>query len=129
MADEHRVLDPVTQEELIVPEWSDDDATIARAAARRDGLLRQIRFFTDYSAALPLWGSNGYGGEEEGLSAALIRDLRDWVARWERAFDPFDGWRDASLRDPWVVEGHLLADRVERELWTTAVVTREHDWV
>lgn len=122
-------MDPATQEELIVPEWSDDDTTIARAAALRDGRLRQIRFFTDYSAELPLWGSNGYGGEEEGLSAALIRDLQDWVARGERAFDPFDGWRAPSLRDPWVAEVHLLADRVERELWTTAVVTRSHDWV
>lgn len=118
------IVDPVSQVELWVPEYATPQRAIAREALRREGRLRQIRFFPDYCARWPLWDAETLDGLA--IAAELSPGLRDaltlWREEFDRDFDPFAGWRTADQRDAWLLEGDRLLTRLERELWDSAEV-------
>ena len=124
-----RVVDPVTQEELFVPSFSTDVATVARNAKKRAGELHMIRFFPDHGHRWPLWDSRaGYTATPSayGLSAALASALRRWYDEWETAVGPGDGWRNDQQHRAWMDQGDELADRLAQEVWDIGEVVAEH---
>ncbi|ODA89701.1 hypothetical protein ATY41_04425 [Leifsonia xyli subsp. xyli] len=124
-----RVVDPITQEELLVPAFSTVEATIARSAKRRAGELHTIRFFPDHGHPWPLWDSQaGYTAtpDDYGLSDQLDRALRRWYDEWEAAVGPGDGWREMEQYIRWAARGDELAAWLAQEVWDTADVVVEH---
>lgn len=94
---------------------------------------RVIRLFPEYARAWPLWENStptwdvGYTTTPEtyGLSAELTRDMAEWNAQWEAAFDPFDGWKDDAARARWRQEGVAIAARLRAEVAEFADVSYE----
>ncbi|MEN2742366.1 hypothetical protein ABCS02_31695 [Microbacterium sp. X-17] len=124
-----RAVDPVAQEELLVPPYSSAEATIARSARSRAGELHTIRFFPDHGHDWPLWDPNfGYTvtPDHYGLSDELATALRRWYDEWEAAVGPGDGWRDAAEHDKWLERGDELCDWLTQELWDSAEIIAEH---
>lgn len=124
-----RVVDPVTQVELLVPSYSNPEATIARSAKRRAGELHTIRFFPDHGHDWPLWDSRaGYTAtpDDYGLSDELVTALRQWYDEWEAAVGPGDGWRDPEQQRFWVERGDELAAWLAEEVWDSAEVIARH---
>lgn len=125
-----RILDPETQEELVVPAFSTAAATIERAAKQRAGTLRLIRFFPDHGHRWPLWenGSATYTmtPDDYGLSDDLRGALREWYDDWERHVGAGVGWSDVPTRERWIRRGDELAAALGREVWAIAEVRAEH---
>ncbi|WP_130177837.1 hypothetical protein [Cryobacterium sp. SO1] len=127
MSDDSRVIDPVTQVELLVPAYGTPERAIRRAALRRDGLLRAIQFYPDWPHPWPLWDESGeVSAEDLGLSDALREDLRRWGDEWNTTYRYDTGWPSVAARDVWMNEGDALAERVQREVWDIADVRAEH---
>ena len=69
---------------------------------------RLIRLFPDYGRDWPLWENStptwdvGYTAKPEtyGLSDDLARDMVEWNSLWAANFDPFDGWKSDTAREP-----------------------------
>ena len=124
-----RLIDPETQEELLVPDEIDDTRAIEHARRGRRGELRRIRFFLDYGHGYPLWesGSDSYvmTPDDYGLSPELARRLRDWALVWERHHDPFTGWDDETRHQRWLTDGDALVAALEIEIYDVAVVLPE----
>ena len=123
------VVDPVTQEEIAVPEYATDESAIARAAAKRSGRLRSIRLFPEYCRDYPLWesGSDNYTvtAADLGLSTELGEGLRLWQERWhEECLDSSD-WSSEQARLDWLRDGAALCERLQFEVWDFAEVLRE----
>ena len=124
-----RVVDPVTQKELLVPPGISDERAIERARRERAGELHRIRFFLDWGHAHPLWESftDKYTMEpgDYGISPQLAHRLRDWARFWNRHFDPFDGWDEPGNEETWLTTGDELVADLELELYDTAVILPE----
>lgn len=130
MGDMDRVVDPVTQVELVVPAFATPERAIERAALDRAGRLRRIRFFLDGTNPWPLWEDQGDTymptPRDLGLSDKLENDLRDWSASWNAHVryngDPIDpAWRRS-----WLHRGDELLGRVQEQVWDFAEVVPEH---
>jgi hypothetical protein len=121
-----RVVDPVTQEELLVPNAISDVRAIEHARRERAGELHRIRFFLDWGHGYPLWedGTHKYtmAASDYGISDALGRSLHDWYLYWELHFDPFDGWDSATNRQEWLTTGDSLVRRLTVEVYDIATV-------
>jgi hypothetical protein len=119
-------LDPVTQVELFVPSWSTPDQAIARAALKRAGRLRVIRFTNDWTHPWPLWepGAERYNlrPEDLGLTAALAAALHDWHGRWELGESPATARSSDEAGSTWEAEGEALAEAVQEHVWDFADV-------
>jgi len=130
MGEVNRVVDPVSQVELIVPSFASPERTIERATLERRGGLRRIRFYLDGTNPWPFWEdhSDTYmpTPADLGLSPELESDLRDWYDSWNVSVryngDPVDPvWLDA-----WLLRGDELVGRVQEQVWDFAEVIPEH---
>lgn len=123
-------IDPVTQVELYVPSWSTPDRVVARAAVKRDGRLRLIRFSNDWTHPWPLWepGSERYNSlpEDLGLSVELAADLQAWHAQWELEGSRPNPWSKVGALTAWEIEGERLAEALQEEVWEFADVLVAH---
>jgi hypothetical protein len=124
-----RVVDPVTQVELLVPPGITDARAIERARRQRAGELHRIRFFPEWGCDYPLWEdfTDKYTMEpgDYGISPELGRRLRDWARFWQRHLDPFDGWDDPGNEREWLATGDELVRALELEVYDIAVVVPE----
>ncbi|PPF78438.1 hypothetical protein C5B99_00620 [Pseudoclavibacter sp. Z016] len=121
-----RILDPVTQVELIVPDGISRDDAIEHARLRRAGKLRRLRLFPDWGHDYSLWGDGGAMSPEHfGISDGLAERLREWTAFWAARADPFEPWTDLETLHAWWQEGLSLATDLQRELYKTTVVIPE----
>ncbi|WP_085371442.1 hypothetical protein [Leifsonia sp. NCR5] len=119
------VVDPVTQEEILVPPSRTADEAITRAAKLRDGELTVVRILPEHTVRWPLWIAEEGPVEPGtlGVSAGLAERLAEWSARWEcRAMS---GWLSADEAAGWFADGQMLADLLQDELWEFAEVRRE----
>jgi hypothetical protein len=122
-------VDPATQIELLVPQFSSAEAEVARAAKERACELRVVRFFPDHGHPWPLWDSSvGYTASPRdlGLSADLTQSLRVWYDEWESAVGPGDPWKDSEAESAWLERGDELVLWLAREVWMVAVVYAAH---
>ena len=123
-----RVVDPVTQVEIVLSAGISAERAITHAQRERDGTLRHVRFFVDWGHPYPLWESGAGGAPMEpqdyGLSDHLARALHAWHTFWEAHCDPFDGWRDEGDRHRWLDRGDELAALLEVEVYDFAQVHR-----
>lgn len=120
-----RVVDPVTQEEILVPPSRSADQAIARAAKLRNGELTVIRMLPEHLVRWPLWIAE-YGPVEPdavGVSLGLADRLAEWSATWER--NAMSGWPSAEEAAEWQADGDALAELLEEELWESADVRRD----
>jgi hypothetical protein len=128
--DEERIVDPVSQVELVVPVHATSEQVIRREALRRDGQLREIRFFPDWGHASGLWESSGdvqvLEPEDLRLSADLARAIEHWSQLWVNEFTPNMAWTSADLAESWRLEGDRLAARISAEVWRFAEVKASH---
>lgn len=123
-----RIVDPVTQIELVVPTFATPQSAIRRAARQRGGLLRLIRFYPDWPHTWPLWDEE-LGPVSAGdlrLSPELQADLRIWLDYWNVTFNHHEGWPSASTGEVWMSAGDALAERLQKEIWDFAEVRAEH---
>lgn len=126
MPQHSRVVDPDTQVELDVPEWTTPELAIERASRERAGLLMRLHLFPEWGVTWPVWE---VGGDEVGrgrleLSNELTRDLLLWAAFREERLSIESGWSSDSDRDWWMQYGHDLEERLQREAWDSAGVQR-----
>ncbi|WP_130177107.1 hypothetical protein [Cryobacterium sp. SO1] len=127
MSDDSRVVDPVTQIELVVPVYGTPERTIRRAALARKGLIRTVRFYPDWPHPWPFWGEEGaVSAEDLGLSESLQGDLRRWFDEWNATFRYDTGWPTAATGEAWMSVGDDLVIRVQQEVWDFADVRAEH---
>ncbi|WP_146073499.1 hypothetical protein [Cryobacterium sp. N22] len=127
MSDDLRVVDPVTQVELVVPVYGTPERAIRRAALAREGLIRTIRFYPDWPHLWPFWGEKGeVSAEDLGLSESLQEDLRRWFEKWNATFRYDTGWPTAATGEAWMSVGDDLVYRVQQEVWDFADVRAEH---
>jgi hypothetical protein len=132
-SDCRRVVDPVTQRELLVPPRITDERAIEHARKERNGELRRIRFFLDWGHNYPLWESfsDKYAMEPDdyGISLQLGRRLNGWTCFWQQHFDPFDGWNDQENKRAWLTSGDELVRLLQIEVYDIAVVSPQfrHD--
>lgn len=121
-----RVVDPVTQVELLVPSAISDERAIDHARREREGELHRIRFFLDWGHDYPLWEdfTDKYTMEpsDYGVSAKLGQRLNEWSRFWQLHYDPFDGWDDPENQTRWLETGDALVRLLEVEVYDIAVV-------
>ena len=124
--DYRRVIDPMTQQELLVPHEISDDRAIEQARIQRAGELRVIRFFLDWGHNYPLWesftGKYAMEPSDYDLSPELGQRLLEWSQFWQRHFDPFDDWDEQENEDTWLTRGHELVRLLEVEVYDIAVI-------
>ncbi len=122
----HRLLDPVTQVELIVPDGISDADAIKHAALRRAGKLRRLRLSPEWGTGCFLF-SDGGGADPEhfNITPNMADRLRNWAARWEALGNPFKECTDLDALDTWCQQGLTLSIELQRELYMTTVVVPE----
>ncbi|WP_271984117.1 hypothetical protein [Pseudoclavibacter terrae] len=124
----HRLLDPVTQVELIVPDGISDADAIEHARLRRAGELRHLRIFPEWGLDCSLWTDGGAVDLEcLNVTPGLASRLRSWTTKWETLGSPFESESRTDLDElnEWRQEGLLIATDLQRELYMTTVVVPE----
>jgi len=128
-SERRRVLDPVTQQEILVPRGISDERAIEHARKEREGELHRIRFFVDWGHRYPLWESftEKYAMEPDdyGLSPGLGRRLGEWALFWTAHVEPAEGWDDPANQALWLATGDELVRELELEVYDIAVVLAE----
>ncbi|NYF14887.1 hypothetical protein HDC34_003222 [Pseudoclavibacter sp. JAI123] len=131
----HRLLDPVTQVELIVPDGISDADAIEHARLRRAGELRHLRIFPEWGLDCFLWADEGAVDPEHfNITPKLADRLREWAAHWEDLGNPFTECTDLDALDTWCQQGLILATNLQQELYMTTTVIpqfggrRNHCW-
>jgi hypothetical protein len=121
-----RLIDPETQQELLVPTGISDERALERARRERVGELHRIRFFLDWGHHYPLWedGTDKYAMEpvDYGVSDELGERLRAWSRFWETHYDPFEGWDAPPSEQWWLEAGDDLVDLLAVEVYDIALV-------
>ncbi|NUU06415.1 hypothetical protein [Leifsonia sp. C5G2] len=129
IAERRRIVDPVTQQEILVPAGISDERAIEHARREREGELHRLRFFVDWGHRYPLWESftDKYAMEpvDYGVSPELERRLGEWVLFWTAHFEPAEGWDDPDSRAQWLAVGDDLVRELELEVYDIAVVLPE----
>ena len=122
----HRLLDPVTQVELVVPDGISDADAIKHARLRRAGQLRHLRLSPEWGTGCFLF-SDGGGADPEhfNITPNMADRLRKWAAHWEELGNPFTECTDLDALDTWCQQGLTLAIALQRELYMTTVVVPE----
>ena len=123
-----RLLDPVTQVELILPDGISNADAIEHARRRRAGGLRQLRVFPEWGLDCSLWTTGGAVDLEHfDITPSLASRLRAWTAKWEALGSPFDAEDRTDLDElnEWRREGLTIATDLQRELYATTVVVPE----
>lgn len=92
---------------------------------------RVVRLDVDYGVKFPLWGQYGLTDESDWeLSPALVADLKQWCAEFDRGYHHDYGWssrknlerhRDALPGLAERLSAELPGWRVEPEFWATSV--------
>ncbi|MFF1876653.1 hypothetical protein [Leifsonia sp. NPDC058230] len=127
MAEISWVVDPVTQIELLVPEWTTPESVIERAARHRAGRLLDIRLLVEWGVGWPVWGV--VGGEIDAETLGLSKELQDELLQWtsfrEHHLNITSGWSSSADQDTWMRRGHELEEWLQREAWDIADVRRE----
>ena len=127
-----RVVDPVSQVELIVPPYATPERTIARARLQREGRLRQLRFYPDGTYPWSLWEAGAENNmpspAELGLSANLTEELRRLFEDWSVNFR-YDGPQDEAFARRWRAKAAELTARLEEETYDFAQVLPAWDAV
>jgi hypothetical protein len=130
MSSAERVIDPVSQVELVVPVFATPERAIRRAALQRQGELRTIRFFPDWGHAWPLWenSTDGYDlcPEDLDVSEKLAQDLRQWHDDWSASFARSLEWSTEKVAERWRQSGDQLLARLQEEVWDFAEVVGTH---
>jgi hypothetical protein len=130
MSEVDRVVDPVSQVELVVPPFASPERAINRAALDRDGGLRRIRFYPDGTNPWPFWEDEGElfmpTPGDLGLSSELETDLRDWYNSWNANVRYGGEPLDPAWLTPWLARGDELAARVQEQVWDFAEIVPEH---
>ncbi|KFF58407.1 hypothetical protein JF66_18805 [Cryobacterium sp. MLB-32] len=121
-------MDPVTQVELVVPAFANEERAIRRAGRQRDGALRVIRFYPDWPHIWPLWDEElgAVSADDLGFSSELQHDLRQWFDYWNATFTHHEGWPSSAAGDVWTTAGDVLVDRLQQEVWDFTEVRAEH---
>lgn len=128
MSEDEWVIDPVTQVELRVPTYATSESAIRRAALQREGRLRVIRLYPEWTNEWPVWedGTDISDPDAFGLSPELRGMLRKWQDVWETHFVLGRGWPTVAAYEGWAREGDVIAERLEREVWEFAEVRAQH---
>ena len=125
-SEDRRVVDPMTQLEVLVPPGITDERAIEHARKERNGELHRIRFFVDWGHNYPLWESftDKYVMEPDdyGISLQIGQRLNEWSRFWQQHFDPFDGWDTQENKGFWLTTGDELVRLLEIEVYDIAVV-------
>lgn len=125
-----RVVDPVSQIELVVPPFATPERAIARAALDRAGQLRRVRFYLDGTNPWPFWEDAGESftptPQDLGLSPDLEADLRQWYGSWNAHVGYNGDAVDAAWLRSWLAVGDELVCRVQEEVWDFMEIIPEH---
>ncbi|WP_153038810.1 hypothetical protein [Rathayibacter tanaceti] len=124
MAVDRRIIDPFTQEELLVPEWATDEDAIQRASARRSSAWRVLNIFPEWGHDWPIWEAgvshDGSDADDLELPASLRQEISEWYREWAEKTRPMIGWDNHDDRTRWVQHGNALFDQVEKSVWLFA---------
>ncbi|MFB9285747.1 hypothetical protein [Pseudoclavibacter helvolus] len=122
----HRLLDPVTQVELVVPDGISDADAIEHARLRRAGKLHRLRLSPEWATDCFLFADDGgVDPEHFNITPKMADRLRGWAAHWEELGNPFTECTDLDALDAWCQQGRILATDLQRELYMTTVVVPE----
>ncbi len=122
------IIDPDTQCEIEVPEYSSEEQALDRARRIASGSMPVIRMFPEIGSPIPLWGDRGplLDWEELGITPELHSALLSWQATWEAQCHYERGWTHQQDFSEWRTAGDLLYERLTQALWTTAAVCPEY---
>ncbi len=125
-SEDRRVVDPMTQLEVLVPPGITDERAIEHTREEHNGELRRIRFFVDWGHNYPLWESStdkyAMDPDDYGISLQLGQRLNAWSRLWQQYVHPLDGWDTQENNVRWLTTGDQLVRLLEIEVYDIAVV-------